>query len=108
MPPGLPLDMRPSQRLEIKVGLLIIAGVVALVTMVMMSDKVSFERYYRVAAYMKDAGGLRLKSPVTLSGIGVGHVDHISQATNPRGPIRVDLKILNGIRIPSDAELELA
>ncbi len=100
--------MRPSQRLEIKVGLLIILGVIAVVVMIMLSDKVSFEQYYRVSAFMKDAGGLRLKSPVTLSGIGIGHVERIKQSINPRGPIEVDMKILTSAKIPSDSDLELA
>jgi phospholipid/cholesterol/gamma-HCH transport system substrate-binding protein len=100
--------MRPTQRLEIKVGLLIIVGILATVIMIMVSDKISFERYYRVTAFMTDAAGLRVGSPVTLSGIAIGHIEHILPATDPRGQIKVQMAVLTTVRIPEGSSLELA
>lgn len=100
--------MRTTHRLEIKVGLLIVLGVIGAVIMIMVSDKISFERYYRISAYLPDASGLRLGSPVTLSGIGIGNVDAIEPSTDPRGAIRVDLRVRRSISVPRESTLTVS
>lgn len=100
--------MRPSQQLELKVGLLVVSGIVATIVMIMLSDKLSFEHYYRINAFLDDAGGLRMGSPVTLSGITIGNVVDIEQSDDPRGAIRVVARIRDHEHIPRNAALELA
>ncbi|MBA2482734.1 MAG: MCE family protein [Planctomycetes bacterium] len=100
--------MRPSQRLEIKVGLLIVSGVIATVAMVLLSDKISFESTYVISAYMDDAAGLRTNSPVTLSGIPIGKVARIVAAQDARGSIRVEMKVNKVFLVPQDSALQLS
>ena len=59
-------------RFEMRIGLLVIGGMVAIVLMILASDIVSFEGRYRVTAYLQDAAGLKPGSPVSLAGIRVG------------------------------------
>ncbi len=101
--------MRPVQKLEIKVGLLVAAGMLSVVTMVMMSDRISFERYYPIDVFLPDAGGLRLSSPVTLSGIDVGEVAAIEAAPpGSMAAIRARLKIKRSQVIPAGSTVQLA
>ncbi|MBA3710311.1 MAG: MCE family protein [Planctomycetes bacterium] len=100
--------MRPSQRLEIKVGLLIVTGVIATVVMVLMSDKISFESTYVISAFMDDAAGLRKNSSVTLSGIPIGKVDRILAAKDTRGSIRVEMKINKAFLVPEGSLLQMS
>lgn len=100
--------MRPATVMELKVGLLIVAGLVATVALFLATDRIRFDRHYRVAAYVADAAGLRQQSPVTLSGIRIGEVEGFDAVTDPRGSIRVILRINQRYPIPSDAALTIA
>jgi phospholipid/cholesterol/gamma-HCH transport system substrate-binding protein len=100
--------MRPTTVLEMKVGLLIVVGIAAIVTLVLMTDRIRFDRFYTVKAYMIDAAGLRPSSPVTLDGIRVGEVLNLNAVSDPRGNIQVILRITERTTIPSDAKLTIA
>ncbi len=103
--------MRPVHQLEIKVGLLVLAGLIAAIAMVMTADKLRIERTYRVTAYLKDAGGLRFESPVTLSGIAVGKVQAIEfvvPGDHAPGRVRATVTIAQGVILPADVEARLA
>lgn len=103
--------MRPVHQTEIKVGLLVLAGLGATIAMVMTADKLHIERTYRVTAYLKDAGGLRFESPVTLSGIAVGKVQAIEFVTpgeHQPGQVRATVTIAQGVVLPADVEAHLA
>jgi phospholipid/cholesterol/gamma-HCH transport system substrate-binding protein len=100
--------MRPATALELKVGLLIVAGLVATVVMVLVSDRLHFEHYYRIKAYLLDAGGLRRQSPVTLSGIRIGEVESLATVDDPRGNIEVILKVNDQYRLPAGAKLTIS
>ncbi len=101
--------MRPVQKLEIKVGLLIVVAIVATIAMILLSDKITLERNYRLSVYLTDAGGLRIESPVTLSGITIGAVESISAVDNPSAPgaIRAIVKIKSSADIPQQASVSL-
>jgi len=104
-------SMRPVHQSEIKVGLLVLAGLAATIAMVMSADKFHFESTYRVTAYLKDAGGLRFESPVTLSGIAVGKVKAIEFVTpdeHQPGQVRATITIAQGVILPADVEAHLA
>jgi len=103
--------MRPVHKTEIKVGLLVLAGLGATIAMVMTADKLHIERTYRVTAYLKDAGGLRFESPVTLSGIAVGKVlaiEFVKPDDHQPGQVRATVTIAQGVILPADVEAHLA
>jgi len=97
--------MRPVRTLELKVGLLVVAGLTAAFALLMSADRLRLERNYLVTAWLKDAGGLRLASPVTLAGISVGTVTSIGN--DPSGRIKAELSIHEGIRLPSGVKAKL-
>ena len=103
--------MRQVQHLEIKVGLLVLAGLGVTIALVLTADKFRIERTYRVTAYLQDAGGLRYESPVTLSGIAIGKVKGIEfvlpGATAP-GRVRATVEIAQGVVLPEDVQARLA
>jgi len=98
--------MRTVRKLEIKVGLLVVVGLVALFVLLMVSDKISFARTWQMTAWLSDAGGLRERSPVTLAGIAIGKVVRIGN--DPSGRIRAIIEINEGIRLPITTKAELA
>src|ERR1043165_8146249 len=100
--------MKPASRLELKVGMLIVGGIVATVVMILLTDRIRFDNYYTVRAFLSDAAGLRSGSPVTLDGLRVGEVEGFAVVGDPRGNVQVALKINTKHPIPSDAKLSLA
>lgn len=100
--------MNQTSRLELRVGLLVIAGLVALVVTIFASDKVSFEGTYNVTVFMGDAGNLRVGSPVRLSGLKVGSVSRIQTSDDARGSVRVDVAISQSVVLYRTSELTLA
>jgi phospholipid/cholesterol/gamma-HCH transport system substrate-binding protein len=100
--------MRPVSQLEMRVGLLIVAGLVATVVMILAADHLHFERVYRVSAIVVDAGGLRAHSPVTLSGIRIGEVESLGTISDPRGSIRVQFKVNQDFKIPVESSLTIS
>jgi phospholipid/cholesterol/gamma-HCH transport system substrate-binding protein len=100
--------MRPASKLELKVGLLIVGGLIATVVLVLLTDRIRFDSHYTVKAYISDAAGLRLGSPVTLDGIRVGEVENLAAVGDPRGNIQVLLRINQRHLIPLDSKLSIA
>lgn len=71
--------MQDSRLLEVGVGLLVVAGLLALAVLalrVSSLDGLTGESY-AVAAWFGDASGLRERAPVTVAGVRIGHVAHI-------------------------------
>jgi phospholipid/cholesterol/gamma-HCH transport system substrate-binding protein len=99
--------MATSRWLDIKVGLLIVASVIAVVVMIIVSSEVNFEGRYQVVGHMVNVTGLRSGSMVMLSGIPVGQVSEITSSNDPKGPILVVMQIRRSVRIPKDASLGL-
>ena len=98
------MDVRSRQ--ELRIGVLVVAGLAALVTLVLVSDRISFDPGYRVTVLMRDAGGLNVGSPVKLSGVEIGTVRSIT--TNSKGEIRAEAMIQSDYRLSSSMPLELA
>jgi virulence factor Mce-like protein len=96
-------------RLELRVGLLILAGLIALVGVILVSERFSFEDEYQVTAFLRDAGGLRTGSPVTLAGLPIGKVTTISTDSGEvRFPVKVILSIKETYRLPAASTLAVA
>ena len=72
--------MRNTRVIEIAVGVFIAAGMAALFLLAMqvsnLSNRGSGETYAIIAAF-ENIGGLKVRSPVTVSGVRVGRVDAI-------------------------------
>lgn len=77
--------MFTSRAVEIGVGLFVAAGLAALFMLAMqvsnLSANVSSESYL-VSAAFQNIGGLKVRSPVTVSGVRVGRVEAIDYDTN--------------------------
>ena len=77
-----------------------------MVVTVLASDQCLFEgKPYRVTVFMSDAGNLRPGSPVRLSGIKIGAVDHIQTSDDSRGSIRVEVSVVDSITLYETSEL---
>ncbi len=100
--------MRPTSKLELKVGMLIVGGIIATVAMILLTDRVRFDRYYTMRAYLSDAAGLRQGSPVTLDGLRIGEVESFTVVGDPRGNVQVKMRLQEKHPIPRDSKLSLA
>ena len=98
--------MDTTSRLELRVGLLVAAGLAAIVSMIIISDMVTFESNYTVRVYMNNAGGLNKGSPVTLSGIRIGSVEDIRTTNDMRGNIEALISVSSAYDINSTSGLE--
>ncbi len=81
----MPEEKDPRQQ-EFRIGVLVIGGFLAVVILILVSDKLSFETEYIVTAYMDNAAGLRNGSPVELSGIKIGEIHNIQTASKDSAP----------------------
>lgn len=73
--------MNNKQRyVDISVGLFMLLGLLALLTLVMKVSGISTlasSKGYRVTAQFTDIGGLRVRAPVTVAGVRIGEVTRI-------------------------------
>ena len=73
--------MKQSKAVEIWVGLFIAAGMAALFMLAMKVSNLSTStggESYIITATFENIGGLKVRSPVTVSGVRVGRVDSIA------------------------------
>ena len=69
--------MRQTKTVEIMVGVFVVAGMAALFMLAMKVSNISTlndNNGYEVTAYFDNVGGLKVRSPVTASGVNVGRV----------------------------------
>lgn len=97
-----------KSKLEFKVGLFVLAGLVLLAIMMLQFSKgMSFFRpTYRINLQAEDAGGLREKAAVLMSGVQVGSVSDIQLAPDGRS-VQLGLKIYKDYPIYQDAKFVL-
>lgn len=100
--------MRAVTVMEFKVGLLIIAGIAAILSLVLISDRLRFDRYYQVSTYLADAAGLRIESPVTLAGMRIGEVERLYPVQDPRGVVKAVLRINQRFELPANATVTMS
>jgi phospholipid/cholesterol/gamma-HCH transport system substrate-binding protein len=99
--------MEASRGQEFKVGLLMIIGIVAITVIVLWSDSMMFANFYRVSAFLDNAGGLRAGSPVTLAGLRIGQVVQVRPNADSRGAIRAELSINSLYTLHESSDLTL-
>lgn len=74
-----------TRAIEILVGVFVAAGFAALFTLAMQVSNLSTLNEtdgYRITAYFENIGGLKVRSPVTVSGVRVGRVSSIHYNSN--------------------------
>ncbi len=89
-------------KLEAKIGIFVILGLVALFVLSTQVTKLgSFEKEgYEISAYLDDATGLELQSKVTMNGVAIGEVSNIYIEGRR---VRLVLSIQPQVRIPKDS-----
>jgi len=95
--------MNAKQRyIDISVGIFMIFGVLALLTMVMKVSGISSftaKKGYEVSADFADIGGLKVRAPVTVAGVKIGEVTRIELKPNELSA-RVTMRLRNDKPIP--------
>jgi phospholipid/cholesterol/gamma-HCH transport system substrate-binding protein len=101
----LPLVAMDSKRLEIKVGLFVLIGLVLLAVLLIQFSKGTsvFHGTYDLRLHAVNVGGLKLRASVLLAGVNVGAVSDIQLAPDGKS-VTIILKIYNDVKIYHDAE----
>ena len=90
---------------EARVGIFIVAGVLAtLIALFMLTDPSMFRGRYSVMAVVENAGGLRRSDPVQMRGVNIGRV--MSFVMVPEG-VSIELEIEGEYEIPGDSQVRL-
>ncbi|NRA38628.1 MAG: MCE family protein [Planctomycetes bacterium] len=99
------MDINRAQ--EFRIGLLVLCGFAVTIALILFSDHISFERTYRMTAFLDNAGGLHKGSPVELSGIKIGEIERIqtSKGYQTKGAIVAVLKIKSEYTLYTSSEL---
>lgn len=104
---AVPILMPASHRRsrEIRVGILVITGVLAVVLLLLLLTEPAMLRgRYTVSTIVPNAGGLRKGDPVRMRGVNIGRVAGFELL--PRG-VKIYLEIEDGFFIPSDSGTDL-
>ena len=90
---------------EARVGIFIVAGVLAtLIALFMLTDPSMFRGRYSVMAVVENAGGLRRSDPVQMRGVNIGRV--MSFVMVPEG-VSIELEIEGEYEVPVDSQVRL-
>ena len=90
---------------EARVGIFVVAGVLALlIALFMMTDPSMFRGRYSVMAVVENAGGLRRSDPVQMRGVNIGRV--MTFVMVPEG-VSIELEIEGEYRIPGNSQVRL-
>lgn len=94
-----------SPRREVQVGIFVLAGVLAvLAALFILTDPGTFRGRYNVTTVVKDAGGIRMRDPVQLSGVNIGRVSDLKLVP---GGVRMALEIEGKYTFPRDSKVRL-
>ena len=90
---------------EARVGIFIVAGVLAtLIALFMLTDPSMFRGRYSVMAVVENAGGLRRSDPVQMRGVNIGRV--MSFVMVPEG-VSIELEIEGEYEVPRDSQVRM-
>ena len=101
--------MKQTTTVEILVGLFVVAGLAALFMLAMKVSNISSlndENGYEVTAYFENVGGLKVRSPVTASGVKVGRVAAI-RYDDKLFEALVTLKLNRDYHLPVDSSASI-
>jgi phospholipid/cholesterol/gamma-HCH transport system substrate-binding protein len=101
--------MRQTKTVEIMVGVFVVAGLAALFMLAMKVSNISTlsdDNGYKVTAYFENVGGLKVRSPVTASGVNVGRVADI-RYDDKLFEALVTLKLNRNYQLPVDSSASI-
>jgi len=94
-----------TPRREVQVGIFVLAGVLAVIAaLFILTDPGMFRGRYVVSTLVKDAGGIRSRDPVQLSGVNIGR---IADLTLTEGGVKMSLEIEGKYHFPRDSKVRL-
>jgi phospholipid/cholesterol/gamma-HCH transport system substrate-binding protein len=94
-----------SPRREVQVGIFVLAGILAvLAALFILTDPGTFRGRYYVTTIVRDAGGIRSRDPVQLSGVNIGRVADLK--LTPQG-VRMRLEVEGKYHFPDDSKVRL-
>jgi phospholipid/cholesterol/gamma-HCH transport system substrate-binding protein len=98
-----------KRTMETLVGLFVVAGLAALFMLAMKVSNISTlgaEKGYEVTAYFQNIGGLKVRSPVTASGVPIGRVSKISY-DDKQFEALVTLRLDPAVKLPEDTSASI-
>jgi phospholipid/cholesterol/gamma-HCH transport system substrate-binding protein len=94
-----------TPRREVQVGIFVLVGILAVVAaLFILTDPGTFRGRYHVTTLVKDAGGIRSRDPVQLSGVNIGRVADLRIDS---GGVRMTLEIEGKYTFPRDSKVRL-
>lgn len=98
-----------TRALEIKVGIFIVTGFLAIAAMVIQFGQVGqgFNRFYDVTVTFANAGGLIRNGDVQLAGARIGYIADTPRLNDSMTGVIVPLKIREGQRIPRATKFQI-
>jgi phospholipid/cholesterol/gamma-HCH transport system substrate-binding protein len=94
-----------SPRREVQVGIFVLAGILAvLAALFILTDPGTFRDRMVVSTVVKDAGGIRLRDPVQLSGVNIGRVAELKLV---EGGVRMYLEVEKKHPFSEDSRVRL-
>jgi phospholipid/cholesterol/gamma-HCH transport system substrate-binding protein len=96
-----------SPRREVQVGIFVLFGVLAVIgALFILTDPGTFRNRYVVTTVVRDAGGIRSRDPVQLSGVNIGRVQDLTLIPEGGG-VRMRLEIEGKYEFPEDSRVRL-
>jgi phospholipid/cholesterol/gamma-HCH transport system substrate-binding protein len=96
-----------SPRREVQVGIFVLFGVLAVIgALFILTDPGTFRGRYVVTTIVRDAGGIRSRDPVQLSGVNIGRVQDLTLLPDGAG-VRMRLEIEGKYQFPDDSRVRL-
>jgi phospholipid/cholesterol/gamma-HCH transport system substrate-binding protein len=94
-----------SPRREVQVGIFVLAGILAVIAaLFILTDPGTFRGRYHVITVVRDAGGIRSRDPVQLSGVNIGRVADLKLV---EGGVRMSLEVEGKYTFPEDSRVRL-
>ncbi len=95
--------MQHYRRVEIIVGVFVLAGIAAVAVMALQLGKMGgfSEKGYELSATFSDVGGVREGSDVMLAGVVIGRVSRVELVDSDKA--RLVMEIHNGVALTTDA-----
>jgi phospholipid/cholesterol/gamma-HCH transport system substrate-binding protein len=94
-----------SPRREVQVGIFVLGGILAiLAALFILTDPGTFRGRYVVSTVVRDAGGIRSRDPVQLSGVNIGRVAALKLVP---GGVKMSLEVEGQYTFPKDSQVRL-
>jgi phospholipid/cholesterol/gamma-HCH transport system substrate-binding protein len=94
-----------SPRREVQVGIFVLGGILAiLAALFILTDPGTFRGRYVVSTVVRDAGGIRSRDPVQLSGVNIGRVADLKLVP---GGVKMSLEVEGKYTFPRDSRVRL-